>query len=319
MTVYVYTDFYRYGFQGQEKDDEVKGEGNSINYKFRMHDPRVGRFFAVDPLAKEYPWNSPYAFSENRVIDGIDLEGREFYPAGKTLWTADFSNNTSTPNELFNVDRLTHNSSKKQWTTLYNTLLVNKDNDVPAIAKITSFELLIMSKNAFDVMDNPNEFKSKQSWQMVEKVNRAIKMYGGLTKPQARGHGIGQLLTIIQDQMEMSRAIDFSEDLKATKENLSNFRTATEEVDKAISVGTIDSKFIKPEHPENSLPSDSNMELKMDLVNYVMDGSLPFKDSYEAAGYYFRNGPMGKISDERKEYIDMVKTKGKEIYEGVGE
>ncbi|QKX05219.1 hypothetical protein HN014_09910 [Aquimarina sp. TRL1] len=71
------SDDYRYGFQGQEKDDEVKGEGNSINFKFRMHDPRVGRFFAVDPLFKEYPWNSPYAFSENRVIDAIDLEGAE--------------------------------------------------------------------------------------------------------------------------------------------------------------------------------------------------------------------------------------------------
>ena len=40
---------YRYGFQGQEKDDEIKGEGNSLNYTFRMHDPRVGRFFATDP------------------------------------------------------------------------------------------------------------------------------------------------------------------------------------------------------------------------------------------------------------------------------
>jgi RHS repeat-associated protein len=68
---------YRYGFQGQEKDDEVKSEGNSINYKYRMHDPRVGRFFAVDPLAPKYPHNSPYAFSENRVIDGVELEGLE--------------------------------------------------------------------------------------------------------------------------------------------------------------------------------------------------------------------------------------------------
>jgi RHS repeat-associated protein len=70
---------YRYGFQGQEKDDELKGEGNSLNYTFRMHDPRVGRFLSLDPLAPQYPHNSPYAFSENRVIDGIDLEGREFY------------------------------------------------------------------------------------------------------------------------------------------------------------------------------------------------------------------------------------------------
>jgi hypothetical protein len=58
-------------------DDEVKGKGNSVNYKYRMHDPRVGRFFAVDPLASKYPHNSPYAFSENKVIHKIELEGLE--------------------------------------------------------------------------------------------------------------------------------------------------------------------------------------------------------------------------------------------------
>ncbi|MBD3639238.1 MAG: hypothetical protein HUJ25_17915 [Crocinitomicaceae bacterium] len=69
---------YRYSFQGQEKDDEIKGEGNSINYKYRMHDPRLGRFFVRDPLSPKYPHNSPYAFSENRLIDGVELEGLEF-------------------------------------------------------------------------------------------------------------------------------------------------------------------------------------------------------------------------------------------------
>jgi RHS repeat-associated protein len=68
---------YRFSFQGQEKDDEIKGQGNSLNYEYRMHDPRIGRFFAVDPLAAKYPYNSTYAFSENRVIDGVELEGLE--------------------------------------------------------------------------------------------------------------------------------------------------------------------------------------------------------------------------------------------------
>jgi RHS repeat-associated protein len=72
-------DSYRYGFQNQEKDDEIKGVGNSVNYKYRMHDPRVGRFFAVDPLASEYPHNGTYNFSENRVLDGLELEGLEVY------------------------------------------------------------------------------------------------------------------------------------------------------------------------------------------------------------------------------------------------
>jgi RHS repeat-associated protein len=70
-------DSYRYGFQGQEKDDEVKGEGNSVNYKYRMHDLRLGRFFAVDPLFKQYAYNSPYAFSENKLIQFVELEGLE--------------------------------------------------------------------------------------------------------------------------------------------------------------------------------------------------------------------------------------------------
>ncbi len=71
----------RFGFQGQEEDDEIKGEGNSVNYTFRMHDPRLGRFFAINPLVMKYPYNSPYNFSENRVIDCSELEGKEKWDA----------------------------------------------------------------------------------------------------------------------------------------------------------------------------------------------------------------------------------------------
>ncbi|MDH5379445.1 MAG: hypothetical protein OEW75_01250 [Cyclobacteriaceae bacterium] len=63
----------RLGFQGQEEDSEL----GYVNYKYRMHDPKIGRFFSVDPLASKYPYNSPYAFSENRVIDGVEIDGLE--------------------------------------------------------------------------------------------------------------------------------------------------------------------------------------------------------------------------------------------------
>ena len=42
-----------------------------------MHDPRVGRFFAVDPLTAQYPWYTPYSFSGNKVIAYGELEGQE--------------------------------------------------------------------------------------------------------------------------------------------------------------------------------------------------------------------------------------------------
>ena len=68
---------YRYGFNGKENDNEVKGEGNQQDYGMRVYDPRVGRFLSVDPLFKGYPWNSPYAFAENDVLRSIDLDGLE--------------------------------------------------------------------------------------------------------------------------------------------------------------------------------------------------------------------------------------------------
>jgi len=42
-----------------------------------VHDPRIGRFLSIDPLAPDYPHNSPYAFSENSVVAYIELEGLE--------------------------------------------------------------------------------------------------------------------------------------------------------------------------------------------------------------------------------------------------
>lgn len=71
---------YRYGFNGMEKDDEVKGEGNSYDFTNRFHDPRVGKFLSIDPAFKEYPGISPYSYASNRPIDGIDLMGLSWKP-----------------------------------------------------------------------------------------------------------------------------------------------------------------------------------------------------------------------------------------------
>ena len=73
---------YRYGYQSQEQDPEIWG--GAVSFKYRIEDPRLGRFFSTDPLEGHFPWNSPYAFSENRVIDGIELEGLEVVALNKT-------------------------------------------------------------------------------------------------------------------------------------------------------------------------------------------------------------------------------------------
>jgi RHS repeat-associated protein len=74
----VSVDSYRYGFQDQETDKELWS--GVVSYLYRIEDPRLGRFFSADPLAPEYAYNSPYAFSENMVINMVELEGLEAAP-----------------------------------------------------------------------------------------------------------------------------------------------------------------------------------------------------------------------------------------------
>jgi RHS repeat-associated protein len=68
---------YTFGFNGQEKDNEIKGMGNSVNFKYRMEDTRIGRFFAVDPLTSKYPELTPYQVAGNTPIEARELEGLE--------------------------------------------------------------------------------------------------------------------------------------------------------------------------------------------------------------------------------------------------
>ena len=54
---------YRYGFNGKENDNDVKGiEGSQQDYGMRIYDPRVGRFLSVDPITNKYPELTPFQF-----------------------------------------------------------------------------------------------------------------------------------------------------------------------------------------------------------------------------------------------------------------
>jgi RHS repeat-associated protein len=69
---------YRYGFNGMEKDDEVKGSGNSYDFGARIYDSRLGRWLSMDPLQAKYPSLSPYNFVANNPIKFVDYDGKDF-------------------------------------------------------------------------------------------------------------------------------------------------------------------------------------------------------------------------------------------------
>lgn len=67
--------YYRFGYNGMEKDAEMHGEGNSYTTEFRQYDPRLGRWLSLDPLMMQFPWMSPYAAFDNNPVVYVDPYG----------------------------------------------------------------------------------------------------------------------------------------------------------------------------------------------------------------------------------------------------
>ncbi|QEC44393.1 hypothetical protein FSB84_22960 [Pseudobacter ginsenosidimutans] len=58
---------YKFGFNGQEMSNEIKGEGNSYTAEFWEYDPRIGRRWNLDP--RPVMGYSPYsAYTNNPIV-----------------------------------------------------------------------------------------------------------------------------------------------------------------------------------------------------------------------------------------------------------
>jgi RHS repeat-associated protein len=66
---------HQFGFNSKLKDDEWKGSGNHYTTKFRQYDPRIGRWLSRDPLANQFPHQSPYIGMDNNPAYLVDPYG----------------------------------------------------------------------------------------------------------------------------------------------------------------------------------------------------------------------------------------------------
>ncbi|MEB2782976.1 RHS repeat-associated core domain-containing protein, partial [Algoriphagus sp. C2-6-M1] len=89
----------KYLYNGKEIQEETQW----YDFGARMQDPWLGRWMIVDPLAHEFPWQSPYAAFDNNPINKIDPTGMaavdwkpEVDENGNTSYVAEQGDNAAT-------------------------------------------------------------------------------------------------------------------------------------------------------------------------------------------------------------------------------
>ncbi|HWK05711.1 MAG TPA: AHH domain-containing protein [Puia sp.] len=148
---------YRYGFNGKEKDDEVKGIGDQVDYGARIYDPRVGRFLSVDPLHTKGPEFTPYGLADNSPIAFIDVDGKEGDPGftvkttgGKINIKRPLLNNISREQLEGFIEERVNEISPPRPTLTWAEKSINGVRTLRKFANATQIAITILSYNTGD-------------------------------------------------------------------------------------------------------------------------------------------------------------------------
>ncbi len=210
---------YRFGFNGQEKDNEIYGEGKSYTAEFWQYDSRLGRRWNLDPLGK--PWESSYATFADSPIMLIDQSGLDTIlpnAKGKGLYLPDIVSDikyytsdkaigqttgkeysiTKGGIESFSIDdkkySATFNSETFEFLG-YKTLegeLYNPDDYLPDLVKQIAFknnttpDLISFSANLATAM----VLSVNANW-AINRLNNGNDISWFYTKNEALGWGFG--------------------------------------------------------------------------------------------------------------------------------
>ncbi len=114
----------RWGFNGMEKDDEIKGAGNSLTTEFRMNDPRIGgRWWSLDP--KPNPSISRYAGYDNNPVFYSDPRG-DTVVSDQASWD---KTNIGLKNTLGPDHPFSYNNKTRRWEINYNFDISNYNSE----------------------------------------------------------------------------------------------------------------------------------------------------------------------------------------------
>lgn len=165
-------------YEGQEFTEDLGL--NTYEWKYRMSDPAIGRFWQIDPLAEDYNYQSPYNFAENRVIDSAELEGLErIYAADGKFINQVGDNNT--------IRVMKHNDGDAQG-------LINTANNTELSSEERTQAVSVLNDNSFQGYDSTDNAAVAFAFENnAESVKKDVEMGAGIYEVQlSDGEGNSQ-------------------------------------------------------------------------------------------------------------------------------
>ncbi len=136
---------YRYGFNGMECDGETDGSGNAYDFGARMYDARLGRWWSVDDLWRDYSHLSVYCFTANNPIYYIDVDGNRFKVKGSEDKVTDGPNQGTSCYNLVRDDVYSLIPSNDAGKNFKAMLEISPSGEVTLNATITRDEILAIN------------------------------------------------------------------------------------------------------------------------------------------------------------------------------
>ena len=123
---------YNRGYQGSLKDNEIAGNDNHYTTFFRELDPRLGRWWSIDPKTQKMPWQSPYCSMDNNPIGYNDVLGDDVELTGEAKEVHESKYNKTVMKRGFmgfgKLKERENKSYNKEYAELYDKL--NNDHSI---------------------------------------------------------------------------------------------------------------------------------------------------------------------------------------------
>lgn len=231
----------------------------------------------------EYVYNSPYAFSENRVVDGIELEGLEYFNTTARVGFA-VSGNFQSRNNYIRIDRQTYSSTKNKLRNVVEVARGYKDRDL-------TNRMYDSDANAYS-----EKMNAKNDWSKVSGKGRIVPDPKFVT-PQTNGQrafiGLGALAVLAVEGLDNITKSQVREDLNETRNHIRVMEDTWTIVQGANESGL--------------LPDGFDFGDMINLANYILDSELPANRNQE---YSNQIQELGKKLFEMR--ADFLKKQGED-------